>query len=149
VLDGCTFHSLTARLTGGVFAPSTDARNPFGMLVTHGTFTADAAAEPASIPLGRAWDESQADLVSYAAAVSTGAYPNGQLLVRESLLGAQIDSAAPWSSASSSDRPYASVAGAYPANRLYEYGNTGPGSASGTVAESPPADPTAAANPAP
>jgi pectinesterase len=131
VLDGCTFHSLTARLTGSVFAPSTDARNPFGMLVTKGTFTADAEAEPASIQLGRAWDESQSSLANYAELVASGAYPNGQLLVRESLLGAQVDGAAPWRSASPNARPYDSAGGAYPANRLYEYANAGPGSASG------------------
>lgn len=129
VLDGCTIHSLTTRLTGAVFAPSTDARNSFGMLVTHGNFTADAEAEPSSIRLGRAWDESQPDLAGYPALVSSGVYPNGQILVRESVLGAQIEIDEPWRSAVTSDRPYDSVAGNYPANRLYEFENVGPGSA--------------------
>lgn len=129
VLDGCTIQSLTSRLSGAVFAPSTDARNPFGFLVTHSTFTADSGADDSSIRLGRAWDENQNDLAAYADLVDTGAYPNGQLLVRDSVLGAHIDAEQPWRSASTSNRPYDSVAGEYPANRLYEYGNTGPGSA--------------------
>jgi pectinesterase len=129
VLDGCTIQSLTDRLSGAVFAPSTDSRNPFGFLVTHSTFTADSGADDSSIRLGRAWDENQNDLAAYADLVDTGAYPNGQLLVRDSVLGAHIDADEPWRSASTSNRPYDSVAGEYPANRLYEFGNTGPGSA--------------------
>jgi pectinesterase len=132
VLDSCAIQSLTSRLSGAVFAPSTDARNPFGFLVIHSTFTADSGADESSIRLGRAWDENQNDLAAYADLVDTGAYPNGQLLVRDSVLGVHIDAAEPWRSASTSNRPYDSVTGEYPANRLYEFGNTGPGSA-GTV----------------
>lgn len=134
VLDGCTIQSLTSRLTGAVLAPSTDARNPFGFLVTHSTFSADIGADDASIRLGRAWDENQNDLTAYANLVGGGVYPNGQVLVRDSVLGAHIDSEEPWRAASTSNRPYGSVAGEYPANRLYEFGNSGPGS-SGTVGE--------------
>jgi len=135
VLDGCTIQSLTSRLSGAVFAPSTDARNPFGFLVTHATFTADSGAEASSIRIGRAWDENQTDLAAYAELVDTGAYPNGQLLVRDSTLGAHIDAAEPWRAASTSNRPYDSVAGEYPANRLYEYANLGPGSSAAVAAE--------------
>jgi pectinesterase len=130
VLDGCTIQSLTTRVSGAVLAPSTDARNPHGFLVTHSSFTADSGADDSSIRLGRAWDENQNDLTVYADLVDTGVYPNGQLLVRESVLGAHIDVDEPWRSASTSSRPYDSVAGEYPANRLYEFGNTGPGSSS-------------------
>jgi len=130
VLDGCTIHSLTSRLSGAVLAPSTDARNPFGMLVTGSSFTADAAAQAASVALGRAWDENQTALAGYAALVSSGVYPNGQLLVRQSVLGAHIQNVQPWRSALSTARPFAAVAGDYPANRLYEFANAGPGSAS-------------------
>jgi pectinesterase len=129
VLDGCTIQSLTSRLSGAVLAPSTDARNLFGFLVTHSTFTADSGADDSSIRLGRAWDENQNDLTAYAELVATGAYPNGQVLVRDSVLGEHIDVEEPWRSASTSNRPYDSVAGEYPANRLYEYANLGPGSA--------------------
>jgi pectinesterase len=130
VLDGCEIHSLSSRTTSGVIlAPSTDDRNPYGILVTHGTFTADSGADDASIHLGRAWDESQSNLTTYTANVATGIYPNGQAVVRDSTLGAHIVSDAPWRPAATTSRPYASVAGALPANRLYEYTNLGPGSA--------------------
>jgi pectinesterase len=131
VLDGCTIHSLTSRTAGGVIiAPSTDSRNPFGILLENATFTGDAGALAGSTHLGRAWDESQGDVATYAANVASGIYPNGQATVRQSLLGAHIQSAAPWRAAATTARPYSSVAGTYPANRLYEFENTGPGSAS-------------------
>ncbi|HEU4583201.1 MAG TPA: pectinesterase family protein [Polyangiaceae bacterium] len=130
VLDGCTIRSLTSRVSGAVLAPSTDARNRHGFLVTHSTFSADSGADDSSIRLGRAWDENQSDLAAYAELVATGAYPNGQALVRDSVIGAHIDADEPWRSASTSNRPYDSAAGEYPPNRLYEFANTGPGSAS-------------------
>ena len=130
VLDGCTIHSVTSRTANGVaIAPSTDARNLFGILVNDGTFSADAAAAPLSTHLGRAWDEGQGDVTTYSTNVASGIYPNGQATVRGSLLGAHIQSAGPWRPAATTARPYSSVAGALPANRLYEFANTGPGSA--------------------
>jgi len=130
VLDGCTIHSVTSRTPGGVaLAPSTDARNPFGILVNGGTFSADAAAAPLSTHLGRAWDEGQGDVATYSTNVASGLYPNGQATVRGSFIGAHIQSAGPWRPAATTARPYSSVAGALPANRLYEFANSGPGSA--------------------
>jgi pectinesterase len=130
VLDGCTIHSITSRTVNGVaIAPSTDARNPFGILVTDGTFSADDAAAAGSTHLGRAWDEGQGDVATYAINVASGVYPNGQVTVRGSHLGAHIQSAGPWRPAATTARPYSSVAGALPANRLYEFANDGPGSA--------------------
>lgn len=130
VLDGCTIHSVTNRTANGVvLAPSTPWQNPYGILIINGTFTADAAAAAQSTHLGRAWDESQGDVATYAANVLTGVYPNGQAVIRNSTLGPHIQSAAPWRPAATTSRPFASVAGMYPANRLYEFGNTGPGSA--------------------
>ncbi|MEO8178647.1 MAG: pectinesterase family protein [Deltaproteobacteria bacterium] len=130
VLDGCTIRSLTSRTAGGVvLAPSTDSRNPFGILVTRSTFEGDAMAGASSTSLGRAWDESQADVATYTANVQTGVFPNGQAVVRESTLGPHIQLTVPWRPAASTSRPYSSVAGAVPANRFYEFGNTGPGSA--------------------
>jgi pectinesterase len=128
VLDGCEIKQLTARQkTGNALAPSTDARNPYGILVINSTFTADTGAASGSIQLGRAWDESQQDIATYTRNVATGVYPNGQALVRQSPLGAHI-AAAPWRSAATTNRPFNPEAGALPANRLYEYANTGPGS---------------------
>lgn len=130
VLDGCTIHSLTNRTANGVVvAPSTASQNPYGILIINSTFTGDAGAAAQSTHLGRAWDESQGDVATYAANVLTGVYPNGQAVIRDSTLGAHIQSAAPWRPAATTSRPYSSVAGMYPANRLYEFGNTGPGSA--------------------
>jgi pectinesterase len=130
VLDGCTIHSVTSRTANGVvIAPSTDSRNPLGILVNGGTFSGDAGAATGSTHLGRAWDESQGDVTTYATNVASGIYPNGQATVRGSVLGAHIQSTAPWRPAATTARPYSSVAGLYPANRLYEFENTGPGSA--------------------
>lgn len=130
VLDGCTIHSLSERVDDGtVLAASTDARNPFGFLINAATFSADAAAAASSMRLGRAWDENQDDLETYRAAVPSGVYPNGQVLVRNSTLGVHIAGSEPWRAASSTNRPYASGPGELPANRLYEFANVGPGSA--------------------
>ena len=107
----------------------TGARNPFGILVNKCNFTADASTTAGSIHLGRAWDESGKDLATYATLVTSGVYPNGQALIRESTLGAHIQVAGPWSVAATTSRPFSSTAGTYPANRLYEFGNTGPGAA--------------------
>jgi len=131
VLDGCEIKYLTARQGtkgGNPLAPSTDARNPYGILVINSTFTAEAGTAAGSIQLGRAWDESQTDLATYTRNVATGIYPNGQALVRESTLGAHI-AAAPWRAAATTNRPFNSQPGTVPANRLYEFANTGPGSA--------------------
>ncbi len=131
VLDGCEIKYLTARQGtkgGNPLAPSTDARNVYGILVINSTFTAEAGTAAGSIQLGRAWDESQTDLATYTRNVATGIYPNGQALVRESVLGAHI-AAAPWRSAATTNRPFNSQPGTVPANRLYEFANTGPGSA--------------------
>ncbi len=135
VLDGCTIHSLSERVdNGSVLAASTDARNPFGFLVTGATFSADDEAGESSMRLGRAWDENQDDLDSYRAALPSGVYPNGQVLVRNSTLGEHIELEEPWRSASSTNRPYASSAGELPANRLFEFSNTGPGAAPAATA---------------
>ena len=131
VLDGCELKFLATRVTvgsGNVVAPSTDARNPYGILVIHGRLTTEGAAAGTAY-LGRSWDEGAGDLAGYTAAVATGIYPNGQLLIRESLLEAQIRPLDPWRAAATTNRPYSSTAGTFPANRLYEYENTGPGSA--------------------
>jgi pectinesterase len=138
VLDGCTIHSVTSRTENGVIiAPSTDSRNPLGILVNDGTFTGDDGATASSTHLGRAWDESQGNVGTYAANVASGVFPNGQATVRGSVLGAHIQSTAPWRPAATTARPYSSVTGEYPANRLDEFENTGPGSAASTTGTPP------------
>ena len=130
VLEGCTIRSLTSRTANGVvLAPSTDSRNPFGILITRSSFEADATAGVSSTSLGRAWDESQVDVPTYTANVQSGVFPNGQAVVRESTLGAHIQAAGPWRAAATTSRPYSSVDGSLPANRFYEFQNSGPGSA--------------------
>lgn len=132
VLDQSEIRFISSRQgsKGYAIVPSTDARNPFGILVNKCTFTADEATTAGTIHLGRAWDESGKDTTVYAMQVATGIYPNGQALIRESTLGAHIRAADPWSEAATTKRPFSAVATAtLPANRLYEYGNTGAGAA--------------------
>ena len=123
VFDGCTLNYLTARQGtkgGNYLAPSTAPGNPYGFLVTGSTFTAATGTPADLIALGRAWDES---VTCY----MPGTSPNGQALVRDSVLGPQIRTANPWSPAATTSRPY-SAAG----NRLWELHNSGPGAAGGT-----------------
>jgi pectin methylesterase-like acyl-CoA thioesterase len=55
-------------------------------------------------------------------------YPNGQATYRETEMAAHIDKAAPWRAAATTSREYSSTdQGGVPANRFYEFGNTGPG----------------------
>jgi len=124
VFDGCTLNYLTTRQGtkgGNYLAPSTASANPYGFLVTNSMFTAQTGTPANLIALGRAWDES---VTCYMPGVS----PNGQALVRSSTLGPQIRTANPWSIAATSGRLY-SASG----NRLWEYGNSGPGAAGGTL----------------
>lgn len=128
VLDGCTIHSLGGRTQSGVIlAPSTDASVEHGLLITDSAFTADAAVPPGSTHLGRAWDEGQVDMATYAAHVQGGVFPNGHALVQRSWLGPHITSEVPWRAAATTARPYAARSGDLPANRLYELDNRGPG----------------------
>jgi pectinesterase len=130
VIDASEIRFISSRQgsKGYAVVPSTDARNPFGILINKSKFTADAATMDHQIYLGRAWDESGKDLATYSMLVMSGVYPNGQAVVRDSELGAHIRLADPWGPAATTNRPFSSVAGTYPANRMYELGNTGPGS---------------------
>jgi pectinesterase len=129
VIDASEIHFISSRQgsKGYNIVPSTDSRNPYGILVTKSQFTADAATMAGTIHLGRAWDESGKDVPTYTMQVATGVYPNGQALIRESTLGAHIRQDDPWAEAATTKRPFSSVAGALPANRLYEFSNLGPG----------------------
>jgi pectinesterase len=128
VFDGGTIHLRTDRRpNGNLLAPSTDSKNPYGFLLIGATLTADADAQAGGMTLGRAWDESQVDVPTYTANVMTGVYPNGQAVVRETTLGEHVNGSAPWASAATTSRPFSSTpTETLPANRLYEFGNTGP-----------------------
>jgi pectinesterase len=131
VIDSSEIHFISTRQgsKGYAVVPSTDARNPYGILIYKSQFTADAATQAGQVHLGRAWDESGKDLATYAAQAATGIYPNGQALVRECTLGQHIRAADPWAEAATTKRPFSAAQGMYPANRLFELGNTGPGAA--------------------
>lgn len=124
------FHLVSTRKPSGgvIFAPSTTPAYPYGFLVRHCLITADDgyAAAPTG-RLGRAWDQG-AGATGYLPGVS----PNGQLVIRDSYLGAGFDPVAPWASAATTARPFAARTDAGrdlddPAyNRLFEYRNAGP-----------------------
>lgn len=118
VFDRCEIRYLSSRLPVGqstaMLAPSTAPLNGYGMLFIHSVFSADAGTVPGTIHLGRAWDEGVNSTTNpYVAGVS----PNGQLLVRNSLLGAHVRANAPWT-ASTSGRAYSAQG-----NRFAEYRN--------------------------
>jgi pectinesterase len=128
VFDGGTIRLATNRRDdGNLLAPSTDSRNPYGFLIIGATFSAMNGARVGGMTLGRAWDESQVDLVTYTANVGTGVYPNGQAVIRDSTLAAHVNGTAPWAAAATTARPFSSTGTAsLPANRFYEFGNQGP-----------------------
>ena len=116
VIDSSELHYLSSRKGSGSgvhLAPSTRVANPFGFLVTASKFTSDASAPSNTISLGRSWDQG-----------GVSPTPNGQAVVRESVLGAHISKTAPWAPAATSGRAF-SAAG----NRFSEYCNSGPGAA--------------------
>jgi pectinesterase len=138
VLDGCEIQFVSdRRLTGQVLSPDTASLNPYGILVINGNLTADSTSITNAVGLGRAWDRSCVDVPTYVSScVAAGDYPNGQAVVRNSTLGAQI-ATDPWLAAATTKRAFCSTAwdclddaGAVecPANRMYEYQNSGPGS---------------------
>jgi pectinesterase len=117
VLDGCTAHFVSRRLPAGqgttMIAPSTSPNHAYGFLLVNATLSADAATQPGTIALGRAWDEGVAS-GSYVAGTS----PNGQLLIRNSTLGSHIRAANPWDK-STSGREYSDTG-----NRFAEHRNS-------------------------
>jgi pectinesterase len=131
VFSGCIFRLVSSRKASGgvIFAPSTAPGYPYGFLVTRSRIVADDgyAAAPAG-RLGRAWDQGAS-----ATGYLPGITPNGQLVIRDSFLGAGFDTAAPWAPAATTARPFS--ASIDPGrdlndvrhNRLWEYANRGPG----------------------
>jgi pectinesterase len=131
------FHLVSTRKSSGgvIFAPSTVPGYPYGFLVRHCWITADEGYQAPAAPtghLGRAWDQG-AGATGYLPGVS----PNGQLVIRDSYLGAGFDPVAPWAQAATTARPFAARTDpgrdlddpAY--NRLFECRNTGPSAVRG------------------
>ena len=101
---------------GHVLAPSTPAGVALGFLVTRSRFLAEPGAPLAHVGLGRAWDEGVAR-----GTWQPGSSPNGQALIRHSMLGPHLALQAPWA-ASTSRRPF--TAHGPQAARMAEFDNT-------------------------
>lgn len=124
---GCTIQYTGARLGSGtasyIFAPSTRPANSYGFLVISSTLSYTGSVASNSIYLGRAWDEGVGSLSNYV----NGTSPNGQIVIRDTSIGAHIRLTAPWYK-STVGRPYCSSGCTYSANRFQEYDNSGTGS---------------------
>jgi len=127
------FHLVSTRKDSGgvIFAPNTDPHYPYGFLVVRSRITADAGYQAAPTGrLGRAWDQGAG-----ATGYLPGVTPNGQLVIRNSTLGAGFATATPWAPAATTARPYAARVDAgrdlndILFNRLFEYANRGPSAA--------------------
>lgn len=131
VFEACHFHSVSTRHTRPaiVFAPNTLCNQALGFLVIHCRFTGDAHhCLNGGCSLGRSWDFAARN------GYRPGITPNGQLVVRDSHIGAAYHLTTPWNHAATSVRPFACQTG--PGrdlndpdfNRLWEFNNRGPGS---------------------
>jgi pectinesterase len=129
VFAECHFQLVSTRKDSGgvIFAPNTAPLFPYGFLVTRSLITADAGYQAAPTGyLGRAWDQN-ASTTGYLPGIT----PNGQLLIRDSILGAGFLTTGPWAPAATTSRPYS--ARIDPGrdlndvnyNRLFEYANHG------------------------
>lgn len=112
VIQRCTVLSRAGRRAPGngghVLAPSTATGTRLGFLVDQSRLVGEPGLAPGSISLGRAWDHG-VPRGEWRAGVS----PNGQALVRDSVLGPHLG---PWA-ASTSRRPFG------PENRMAEFAN--------------------------
>jgi pectinesterase len=107
VFDGCEIRSLSRGSTsnnGYVTAPATNRANPYGFLFVGSRFTSNAPG--GTVYLGRPWQP--------------GGDPNavGQVVIRESSLGAHVRTSQPWTDMSGFSWRNA---------RFAEHRNTGPG----------------------
>jgi pectinesterase len=130
VFTRCHFHLVSTRKASGgvIFAPNTAPLYPYGFLVTRSLITADEGYRAAPTGyLGRAWDQG-ASTTGYL----PGSTPNGQLVIRDSVLGAGLNIATPWAPAATTARPFTARVDAgrdlndVAFNRLWEYANRGP-----------------------
>ncbi|WP_239591307.1 pectinesterase family protein [Candidatus Dactylopiibacterium carminicum] len=131
VFDNCEFHVVSSRrsVPAIVFAPDTVPASSLGFLVINSRITGDAGHQALKkSKLGRSWDQG-AGGTGYL----VGQSPNGQLLIRDSYIDASFDVDAPWDKAATTGRPHKGNIAAErklddPAyNRLWEFGNYGPG----------------------
>jgi pectinesterase len=131
VFDRCRFRLVSSRKDSGgvIFAPNTAPAFPYGFLVTHSLIEADQGYRDAPTGfLGRAWDQG-ASTTGYLPGVT----PNGQLVLRDDILGEGFDTTTPWAPAATTARPFS--ARVDPGrdlndvnhNRLWEFSNVGPG----------------------
>ncbi|MGI5240483.1 pectinesterase family protein [Dactylosporangium sp. CA-139066] len=111
VIDRTTIRSLDrgSSNNGYITAAATNASNRYGILITRSTLTSSAAAQ--TVALGRCWHAGgAADAI-------------GQVLVRDSTLGAHIRQAGAWQDMSGFS---------WKTCRFSEYANTGAGATQGT-----------------
>ncbi|MET0424636.1 MAG: putative acyl-CoA thioester hydrolase [Actinoplanes sp.] len=130
VFTRCHFRLVSSRKASGgvIFAPNTAPRYPYGFLVRRSLITADDGyrAAPTGF-LGRAWDQGAS-----ATGYLPGVTPNGQLVIRDSVLGPGFVEAGPWAPAATTARPFTARVDpgrdlddvAY--NRLWEYADVSP-----------------------
>lgn len=117
VIHRSTIHSRGGRRAPGeaghVLAPSTAAARRLGFLVADSRFVAEPGLRAGQVSIGRAWDAGVAR-----GQWQPGVSPNGQALVRDSVVGGHIGG---WA-ASTARRPFSATGEA--ANRLFEHRNT-------------------------
>ncbi|GIF19014.1 pectinesterase [Actinoplanes tereljensis] len=127
VFSDTHFHLVSSRKASGgvVFAPNTAPNYPYGFLVTHSRITADAAYQETPTGfLGRGWDQGAS-----ATGYLPGITPNGQLVIRDSLIGPGYNTVTPWAPAATTARPFAARIDEgrdlndVNYNRLWEYRN--------------------------
>jgi pectinesterase len=130
VFDHCEFRLVSTRKDSGgvIFAPNTAPHFRYGFLVTRSRIVADAGYQAAPTGrLGRAWDQGAS-----ATGYLPGITPNGQLVIRDSYLGAGFDTVAPWAPAATTARPFLARVDEgrdlndVNHNRLWEHHNHGP-----------------------
>ena len=131
VFTGTHFHLVSSRKASGgvIFAPNTAPAYPYGFLVLRSLITADEGyrAAPTGF-LGRAWDQGAS-----ATGYLPGVTPNGQLVIRDSVLGQGFNPFTPWAPAATTARPFAARVDAgrdlndVNFNRLWEYADVTPG----------------------
>ncbi|GAA2849755.1 pectinesterase [Actinoplanes cyaneus] len=130
VFEHDEFRLVSSRKASGgvIFAPNTHPLFPYGFLVTHSRIVADAGYRAAPTGhLGRAWDQGAS-----ATGYLPGSTPNGQLVIRDSCLGAGFDTANPWAPAATTARPFVARVDEgrdlndVNHNRLWEFRNHGP-----------------------
>jgi len=124
------FHLVSTRKASGgvIFAPNTAPTYPYGFLVTRSLITADEGYQAAPTGyLGRAWDQGAG-----ATGYLPGITPNGQLVIRDSILGVGFATTTPWAPAATTARPFTARIDAgrdlndVTTNRLWEHANHGP-----------------------